>query len=149
MVVCYPYWEQQTRKVFHGPCDNFDEKGRLTLRSHYVDGKLNGPRVVFDESGQPRSATYWKDDMEIGDASYRAGELYSSEEIILDAHGDAMIKKLFYDHKCSLRFKCGTPQDQEIDETSGEIRRSAQALPPASDCLKEAKLGYTPILGKK
>ena len=142
MVVCYAYWDQQHRKVFHGPCDNFDEKGHLTLRSHYVDGKLTGPEVVFDESGQPKSATYWKDDKRIGDASYRGGELYSSREIISDAHGERTIEKLFYDNKWSLRFKCDTPRDREIDEQSGEIRRLPEALAPASNCLKEVKLDY-------
>ena len=142
MAVCYAYRDQQQHKIFHGPCDTFDEKGNHTVRSHYTDGKLTGPELFLDESGQPTSAKYWLDDKDVGDALYRGGKLYSSREIIFDEHGEATMEKFFYNGKWSLRFKCGTPRDREIDEQSGQIRRLPQALPPASDCLKEVKLDY-------
>ncbi|HEY2363545.1 MAG TPA: hypothetical protein VGK36_20670 [Candidatus Angelobacter sp.] len=108
-----------------------------------MDGKLTGPEIVFDENGlQPTSATYWKNDVRVGDASYRGGELYSEREIISDTHGEATMEKFFYDGKWSLRFKCGTPRDRDIDEQSGQIRQLSEALPPASNCLKEVKLDY-------
>jgi hypothetical protein len=142
MVVCYAYRDQQQHKVFHGPCDVFDEEGNRTVSRHYTDGKLTGPETLFDEGGLPKLVTYWRDDRKVGEAVYRGGELYSSREIISDEHGEATMEKFFYNGRWSLRFKCGTPSDREIDEQSGQIRRLPQALPPASDCLKEVKLDY-------
>jgi hypothetical protein len=141
LAVCYAYRDQQQRKVFHGPCDTFDDKGNRTVRSHYTDGKLTGPEILFDEGGLAKLAMYWRDGKEVGDAVYRGGELYSSREIISDdEHGEATMEKFFYNGKWSLRFKCGIPRDREIDKQSGQIRRLPQTLPPASDCLKEVKL---------
>jgi hypothetical protein len=112
------------------------------VKSHYTDGRLTGPEFFLDQGGQPTSAMYWHDGSNVGDALYRGGQLYSSREIIPDEHGKGTMEKFFYNGTWRLRFKCGVPRDREIDEQSGQIRLLPQALPPASDCLKEVKLDY-------